>query len=301
MRTWYAIALMSVLLLLGYYHTDVTAITDPSGDHIGAADIVSATAEHYMRGDGVTLLKISVTSTPHLPGLILFESNVDNTGDVAMLTEFFQPPVAPCPCKTAYGIDVGIMVFTRSQGDNSQTAFCRGCLDQQQQACSKGRKAGEWYAYASALGMENGLGVIRGFLDPIPAGPESGGTYACYTLPWGTLLMYAYAALDGDTRQFNLEQAFNPANNKWTISIWHDQSFADQDDFADGTTFLNISDWIPNGTGVMADMQPAGPYTYCEGNFDNDFDQDGLDASRFKQNFGRSPISFKCPGCAPHY
>ena len=31
----------------------------------------------------------------------------------------------------------------------------------------------------------------------------------------------------------------------------------------------------------------AQPIDYCEGNFDNDFDQDGSDAAMFKEEFGR--------------
>lgn len=34
---------------------------------------------------------------------------------------------------------------------------------------------------------------------------------------------------------------------------------------------------------------------YCEGNFDYDRDVDGFDASRFKQDFGRSALLQPCP------
>ena len=37
------------------------------------------------------------------------------------------------------------------------------------------------------------------------------------------------------------------------------------------------------------------PIDYCEGNFDNDFDQDGTDAFVFKTDFGRSSLSNPCP------
>ena len=291
MKTVNRVVFMSLFLLLGAgLAVNAAIVPDPAGDTMGPVDLVAARAETYLRGDGVTLLKISLTSTPNLPGLVLFECNADNAGDDLNLTASIVPPVAPCPCKVASGIDVGIMVFTRSQGDTSQTAFCRGCVDQQQQSCSKGRKAGEWYAYASAFGMENGLGVIRGFLDPLP-GNHEGWSGDCYTLPWGYILQYAYDALAGDPRQFNLEQALNPANNKWMLSIWHDAAFADQDDFADGTTFLNISDVMPNGNlDLVNSVDVADNLTYCEGNFDNDEDIDGTDASRFKTDFGRTKI-----------
>lgn len=297
-----SVIFMNLFLLLSTALTvNAVIVTDPAGDNIGPVDLVAARAERYIRGDGVTLLKISLTSTPNLPGLVLFECNADNAGDDVNLTASFVPPVAPCPCKVASGIDVGIMLFTRSQGDTSQTAFCRGCVDQQQQACSKGRKAGEWYAYASAYGMENGLGVIRGFLDPLPGGHE-GWSSDCYTLPWGYILQYAYEALAGDPRQFNLEQAQNPANNKWMMSIWHDSAFTDQDDFADGNTFLNISDWLPNGDlNLVNGMDMADNWTYCEGNFDNDIDVDGADASKFKTDFSRAKFTYPCPSCGPNY
>jgi hypothetical protein len=297
------VVFMNLFLLLGSGLTvNAAIVTDPTGDNLGTVDLMSARAETYFRTDGVTLLKISLTSTPNLPGIVLFECNADNAGDEVNLLASFVPPVAPCPCNVASGIDVGIMVFTRTQGDNSRTAFCRGCVDQQQQSCSKGRKAGEWYAYASAYGMENGLGIIRGFLDPLPGGYEGSWVSDCYTLPWGYILQYAYDALAGDHRQFNLEQAQNIANNKWMMSIWHDSAFADQDDFADGTTFLNISDVVPNGDGVLvSSIDSADSYAYCEGNFDNDMDVDGGDASKFKTDFSRGKLSCPCPNCGPHY
>lgn len=34
---------------------------------------------------------------------------------------------------------------------------------------------------------------------------------------------------------------------------------------------------------------------YCEGDFDNDGDQDGSDASLFKSDFGRSLLKNPCP------
>jgi hypothetical protein len=302
MKTVNRVVFASVCLLLAAGLTvNAAIVTDPTGDNLGPVDLVAARAERYVRGDGVTLLKISLTSTPNLPGLVLFECNADNAGNDLNLTASIVPPVAPCPCKVASGIDVGIMVFTRSQGDTSQTAFCRGCVDQQQQSCSKGRKAGEWYAYASAYGIKNGLGVIRGFLDPLP-GNHEGWSGDCYTLPWGYILQYAHAALEGDPRQFNLEQAQNPANNKWMMSIWHDAAFADQDDFADGTTFLNISDVVPNGDGILVTgVDSADGWTYCEGNFDNDVTVDGGDAVIFKTDFGRSRLTHPCPSCGPNY
>ena len=39
----------------------------------------------------------------------------------------------------------------------------------------------------------------------------------------------------------------------------------------------------------------AQPVDYCEGDFDNDLDQDGTDASVFKSDFGRSSFNDPCP------
>lgn len=301
-----AIAWVSMVLLLVVSGPSYAGVSDPAGDNVGpvdltAVDFKAAEALLYTRADGVRLLKISIQATPHLPAIIVFECNVDNAGDLSPLAESFEPPRAPCPCKTASGIDVGVIIFTRTQGDDAQTSFCPGC--QNQQTYTRGRKAGEWYAYASAYGLGNGLGVIRGFLDPLPSAPDSGKTSDCYTLPWEYILQYAYDALAGDPRQFNWEQALNPVHNKWMISVWHDAGFADQDDFGDGTTSLNISDWAPNGSGVMADMEDASYsiWTYCEGNFDGDLDIDGTDAARFKTDFGRSNFFMMCPRCTPNY
>ena len=41
----------------------------------------------------------------------------------------------------------------------------------------------------------------------------------------------------------------------------------------------------------------AQPIDYCEGNFDNDYDVDGTDASLFKADFGRSSMQNPCPVC----
>ena len=95
-------------------------------------------------------------------------------------------------------------------------------------------------------------------------------------------------------------------NNKWQISIWYDDDFSDQDDISDNYPpgdYFNISDWIPDGDGIKADMEgPLSFYgTYCEGNFDDDLDVDGGDAAVFKSDFGRSSFFMACPRCSPKY
>ena len=43
----------------------------------------------------------------------------------------------------------------------------------------------------------------------------------------------------------------------------------------------------------------AQPVDYCEGNFDNNLTVDGLDASTFKADYGRSTIQRPCTNAAP--
>ncbi len=69
-----------------------------------------------------------------------------------------------------------------------------------------------------------------------------------------------------------------------------------EDDFANGSSFFGISDVIPNGNGnLVAGVDVATNLTFCEGNFDNDPDVDGGDASKFKTDFGRSGLKNPCP------
>ena len=60
------------------------------------------------------------------------------------------------------------------------------------------------------------------------------------------------------------------------------------DTFVGDTTVFD-HDMFPNEIVIHQEID------YCEGDFDNDGDQDGLDAALFKTDFGRSPFSNPCP------
>ena len=302
MKKQHLLIVICLFFLFSFNPSEVSAINDLAGDNVGPVDLLEAGAEIYERGDGQKLLKVTVNSHPHLPGIVIFECDVDNTGGTIGIPYI---PVPPCHCKQEGGIDISIITIIRQQGDNSETAFCKGCEDNQQASCSKGRLSGEWYAVvgvsplaANPRGIEDSLGIMRGLLDPPPKLPTSGETQDCYSFPWGQILEYAHAA---NPDQFDWDKSQNIANNKWQMSVWHDALFADEDDYIDDPLGpLNISDWVPDGN-VMADMDYAEYYTYCEGNFDGDVDIDGSDAAQFKEDYGRSVFKNPCPRCGPMY
>ena len=278
------------------------AISDPIGDNAsyGPVDLTEATAEAYDRGDQ-SMMKLSISSTPNLPGAIVFECDLDNSTGTGGSISQLGSPVDPCPCKTEPGFDVAISISIR----RGQSPFCGGCTNPQGGTCERGRESGEWYALVSAGGEPaRYLGVIRGLLDPPPKLPGSGQTEDCYTLPWDQIISYAHIELNGDPKQFNYQKALDPVNNKWQVSIWYDPDNYDTDlsDISSGVfpnqTF-DLNDWAPNEG--KADMVTSDDLTYCEGNFDGDKDVDGGDAAKFKINFGRSPFKNPCPGCGANY
>jgi hypothetical protein len=301
MRKRNIVITINLFLLLGFVSLSSAAIiNDSTGDAIGPTDITAIRAEQLMRGDGVTVLKVSYTSTPNLGGIMVFEADVDSgtgTGGNVSMTGI---PVFPCPCKVTAGMDVAIIMLNRDQSENSATAICAGCVDSAAASCGTARHVGEWYAVAS-YGKTDTNGVLRGYSNNPPNITQ---TSKCHTFPWSTILFYARSAITDPAEQYDYVNALDPDTTRWQLSVWTDSAYApgNEDDFADGSTFFNISDWAPNGDGILVpSVDVGGAYTYCEGNFDNDMDQDGADASRFKQNFGRSPISFKCPSCGPNY
>ena len=150
------------------------------------------------------------------------------------------------------------------------------------------------------------LGVIRGFTDPTPAPPAvAGGTVDSYTFPYNSILAYCNDKLNepgiipSGRKRYNQKKALeDPAGNcKWGVGLYYDAVYADEDDVATytGGAKFDVSDWAPNGDNVAYDAEAADAITYCEGNFDQDADVDGTDASTFKSNFGRSNYKNPCP------
>jgi hypothetical protein len=301
MRTGNSVIVMSIFFVFGWLGLSSAAIvTDPTGDAIGPTDITAIWAEQMRRGDGIDVLKVSYTATPNLGGIMIFEANVDNntvTGGALSMTGI---PVAPCPCKTTAGIDVAIIMLNRDQDENSASAICAGCTDSAAASCATARHVGEWYAVAS-YESTNTNGVLRGYTDPVPNIAQ---TNKCYTFPWSMILTYARDAISNPAEQYDYAEALDPSTTKWQLSVWTDEDAptTDNDDFADGTVLFNIADWAPNGDGVLVpSIDYATNLTYCEGNFDNDLDIDGADASKFKSDFGRSPLFWKCACCGQNY
>jgi hypothetical protein len=296
----YVCCLISIFIILGFSGQGL-AVDDNIDENFGPVDLVSANAEIYERADGAIRLKLSVKSSPHLPGAVLFECDVDDSAATGGNMGMLGAPVVPCPCKVTSGLDVTIALFMREQGDTSSSAYCSGCADHQG-SCAKKRRTGQWYAMATLNGQpDRAMGFLHGLLDPLPREPDSGETEDAYTLPWDQILQYAHEELQGNPKRFNYERALDLANNKWQVSIWYDSDYSDQDDMLSGTFpaySFDVSDWMPDvGT---ADMQAANAMTYCEGNFDNDQDVDGTDAGLFKSNFGRSEFINPCPACNPN-
>jgi hypothetical protein len=301
MSTRNIVVFVSLFLLLGFIGLSSAAtVVDPTGDAIGPTDIIAMQAEQWTRGDGVEVLKVSYTATPNIGGIMIFEANVDNntvTGGTLSMTGI---PVAPCPCKTTAGIDVAIIMLNRDQDANSASAICAGCVNAEAASCAAKRHYGEWYAVASYNNTDTN-GVLRGYTDPLP---NIDSTSKCYTFPWGMILLYAKEAITNPEDDFDYAVALDPNTTKWQLSVWTDPAYGtgNQDDFGDGTAFFNISDWVPNGDGVLVlGVDIGNSWTYCDGNFDNDLDIDGADASLLKSDFGRCKLFRVCPSCSPSY
>jgi hypothetical protein len=154
--------------------------------------------------------------------------------------------------------------------------------------CGMGRIRGEWYALTS---IPAGEPVERGrFMMPLPKETDSDNN-DCYTFPWKMIVYAAYDALAGHAKQFNLNNAKDPANLRWQISTWYDTSYAlTGNDFIDLSVCAEVTDVIPNTAKASA---IAATGDFCNGDFDCDADVDGSDAYKFKVDFGRSD----CPIC----
>ncbi len=304
-----ALSLIGIVISLGLHSAAYASVYDSTGENVGAVDLTYANGEMYDRGD-VTLLKISIESTPHLPGVVMFECDADNSTGTGGTLSMLGAPVAPCPCKAEAGFDIVVTIFLRPQGNNSGSSLCAGCSDLQGD-CAQGRKSGQWFAMAAVSGGQptRNVGVLSGYLDPLPFSPDSGETEDCFTLPWSHIIAYAHQHLQEieDPKRFNdtKARANDYSDGKWQVSLWHDEDFSDKDDIANNYPpgdFFNISDWGPDsGKSDMVLSYGATDRTYCEGNFDGDFDIDGGDAAKMKANFGRSMFHRPCPSCGPNY
>jgi hypothetical protein len=298
MNNRYLFVLIISFFLL-FVPSSASAIVDPPGDNSGPIDLLEADAEVYDRGD-VNLLKLSIETTPRLPGVIIFEADVDNSTGTGGNISTIGAPVPPCPCKTEPGFDIVVSIISRRQGDSSASAIAASCADNQG-PCGRRRESGEWYA-VTPIGSQSirAIGILRSYLDPVPKAPESGETVDSFTLPWSHIIAYTNQYQQenspGSALNFNYEKARSNdyADGKWQVSVWYDQDApsTDEDDVVSGVfpgqTF-DINDYAPDaGKADMLVSYGATDLTYCEGNFDGDQDVDGFDAAIFKADFGRS-------------
>lgn len=287
----YIVCLMGLVMALGFVGMSSAAVvTDPAGDAVGPTDITAIRAEQLERGDGLLMMKVSYTATPSIGGIMIFEADVDSSTGTGGNLSMTGIPVTPCPCKTTAGIDVGIILVNRPQGAASNSALC-----------GTRRETGEWYAIVSSGGSDT-TGILRGYTDPVPAQSL---TSRSYTFPWSHILAYVTYAITNPAEKFDYASSINPATTRWQLSVWTDPNYAtDLDDFGDGLTSFDISDWAPNGDGVLVTSVDDGSVDrliFCEGNFDGDPDVDGGDASKFKTDFGRGKLSFPCPTSNYYY
>lgn len=290
----YFICMLSLLLVAGLSGI-ASAITDP-GANYGPLDLTEATVEVYDRGD-VEMLALTVTVTPDLPGVVILECDVDDSTGTGGTIGTIGAPVTPCPCKTEPGFDLAVTMYTRRQGDTSSSAFCASCTDGVG-ACERRRESGEWYAVASLAGQpQRAIGVLRGLLDPAPKTPTSTATKDTYVYPWSYIKAYVHEYTTGNPKQFNWTKASDPLNNKWQISIFYDPVYTDIDDVTNGGASFQINDFAPDAQFPAAGSKaPTTVQTNpCEGNLDGNTTVDGIDAGKFKTDFGRSKFSNPCP------
>ena len=319
------------------------AVQDNTGENVGPVDLLAAQAEIYQRkvvGGPSTeaLLKLTLKTTPNLPGVVIFESDLDNSTGTGGTFGTIGAPVPPCDscgCKCTAGLDIAVTIYHRTQGDTSGSAFCGGCVEVGDctTSCQVERKGGEWYAVTAIDGQPlKALGFLRGYSDPTPGVIAGNPVQTSYSLPWRDIVVWANARLAGQAGKFNMTKAqakecsltatpcasdgdctVDPQDvcnatfkdNKWQASIFYDANWvADEDDVTSGTfpaqTF-DICDWVPDGDETRADVLASDDLTYCEGNFDQDSDVDGGDAAAFKANFGRSGFKNPCPDANAWY
>ena len=289
MKTFYSL-ILALLLVAGLSGT-VSAITDP-GTNYGPLDLTWATVEIYDRGD-TEILAFTIEVTPHLPGAVVLECDVDDSTGTGGSLSIIGSPVSPCPCKVDPGFDIAVYIYTRRQGDASDSAFCAGCADGTG-ACERRRESGEWYAVASLAGQpERAIGVLRGMMDPIPFPPTAAHTKNTYWLPWSYIKAYVSESLSGNPQAFNWTKSEDPRNNKWQVSIFYDAAYSDGDDISSAGPVYDINDYAPDSGKSSTQIR----YNVCQGNLNGplDADIDGGDTSMFKTDFGRSIYNNPCP------
>ena len=274
-----------------------TAVDDATGDNYAPQiDLLGASAQtFYKEGpDAVPSrinLGIKMTPASHLPGLVIWEFDVDSnssTGGSSLLNTTL--PTAEGggtgPYKEAAGFDLRVVMALRTQAETSDTALCQNCTEDAQ-SCAMGLVKGEWYATRG----DGSTPFMRGSIYLSPAWDITWEVQLCVILPWADMISRAI----GDGADFDLNYAKNnpPA---FQVSLWHDSAFTDGDDLMDGGSVLNLADFLPNGSLDKANGE-YNLYNPCEHNVNGDQNVDAVDVSSFLSEFGRLPYSHYCPSC----
>jgi hypothetical protein len=288
----YIVCFMGLVMVLGMTGLSFAVpVVDPTGDKIGTGptDITAAQVEQAVPVTGQDVLKVAYTATPNIGGVFIFEADVDNstgTGGNLSMTGLPVPPLNT-QGKVVPGIDVQIISLNRDQAGASSLGVCTGC------AGARARKYGEYFVITAGLKTTDVTGCLRGFSDPTIF--TTGNTKRSVSFPWAALLVYVNNEAQIMGEGYTYATALDLTTTKWQLSVWTDPNYGagNQDDFADGQTYFNLSDIVPN-TG-LASVDDDTALTFCEGNFDFDLDVDGGDASKFKSDFGRGKLLNPCP------
>jgi hypothetical protein len=138
MRTKFLVCVISFFLLL-ILNTQVSAAweNDSTGEQVVAGyDILRAKAEAYpivfdQIPENITF-SLEMNSGSNLPGMVIFEIDVDNdtdTGGSSGLANALNACGSGSKIKSATpGFDLYIMLILRDQGDDAATAWCNGCM-----------------------------------------------------------------------------------------------------------------------------------------------------------------------------
>ena len=101
--------------------------------------------------------------------------------------------------------------------------------------------------------------------------------------------------LTNPLEKYQYADAIDPATTKWQLSVWTDPNYAlTRMTLAMAHPISTFPTMSPNA-GLISGVDVGATLTFCEGNFDGDLDQDGTDASKFKQDSGRSKLLNPCP------
>jgi len=147
MKTRCLVFVISILFIIGS-SGNIQAVSDSTGEQMGPLDLATASVVTYDKpspAETPDFAKIGVTMAPgsHLPGVIIFDFDVDNDTATGIPTIITGIPAGNCgftPCKTPVGngFDFFVVLVLRTQGDNSNLSLCSGCIGGGQQCVTRG-------------------------------------------------------------------------------------------------------------------------------------------------------------------